>query len=122
MHAVRARIDEADSESIDLLTLERLCDAFQRALVQRKDDLAVRTDPFQHFKTQAPRYERIRLAIFAIVRARRPKAREFEHVAKTRGRHQRHLDALALDDGIGGDGRRVNEFGDTARVDLEFGE
>jgi hypothetical protein len=119
---VRVRIDEADGERVDGLTLERVGDAFERSRIERRHDFALCAHALRHFEAQPPRHERIGFAKAHVVGPWRTKPAELEHVAEALRRHERHSHALALDDRVGRNRGCVHEFADVGPAHAELAQ
>ncbi len=82
-------------------------------VVQRLDDGAVCGHPLGDLEAQAALDERRRLRPEEVVHVRDPQPPQLEDVAEVLGRDERGLGPEALEDGVRGDGRPVDDLADT---------
>ena len=117
-------VEEADAEAADAV-LDQLADRGKRCrLVDRLDLAAVEAEPPGNLANEMKRHQPLRLhpEERVAVTVRHRLARDLDHVAEA-ARHQKaEPGELVLEDGIGGDGRAVQEHAHVFRRPLEDGE
>ena len=90
--------------------------------VERRDHRAGMAHSLAHLEPPAAGHERRGPLEVQIVEAREPQAPDLQEVAKAGRREQPGAGAAALEDGIGGHGRAVDDLRHRARLESRLGE
>ena len=90
--------------------------------VEGIENATVGENALPHFETRGTRHHRHGLLVFEIVNAGTAVPLKRQDVAKTPGRHKGRGKALALEDGIGCDGRAMRQVLDLGDPDAARGE
>ena len=109
-------MEEADGDRLDPVGRELRRDGPPLGRVERTQHRAVGGHALVHLVTAAARDERRRLAPEGVVHVRDPQAAQLEHVAEPCGRDQGRHGAAALEHGVRGHGRPVDDGRQLLRV------
>ena len=108
---------EADRNRVHVQAPDALDDRVQPGLVERGHDLALGVDPLGHLEAPAARHQHRRGVLEQVVKVRAGRAPKLQHVAEARGRDQRDVGALALQQRVGDDRGGVGDERDRGGVD-----
>ena len=115
-------MEQADRHGLDALGEQAPDDLACAGLVQRLHHAAVGQEPLVHFSAEVARGQRGRGVDEEIVHVVAPLAADLEGVPEAPRREQPRSRALALDEGVGGERRPMDEAADGARRNPHFFE
>ena len=119
-------MQETDRDRLDPLLSQAGGDPGDLSRIDLPQHAAVGADPFVYRQAQRAGYQRLRRVGEQLVGRHPHIAPQFQHIAKPGGTEQGGTGALALDHGIGDEGRRVRQprgiHRITGRLALEPGE
>jgi hypothetical protein len=115
-------VQQADRDRLDLLASQHGRRVAHRALVERRHDLAARTEPLDDADGAVARHERPRLLELRVVQAGADLAGDLEQVAEPLRRHEAAARDPALDDRVRRHRRRMHDEGDGGDLRLPAGE
>ena len=111
-------VQEADGDALDALRLQGVGKRRHRGLVERQPHAALGVDALGHGEAERARHQRLGLLDEDVVLLEAVLLRHLDRIAEALGGDQCGLRALALDDGVGGEGRAVHDQADLAGLDL----
>ena len=114
---VRVGVEQPDRDRLDAVPLETRHEGMHRPLVEGNQDLAPVVRPLGHRPAQVPRHEGSRPVDGDVVLLETVLEGHLDRVPEPLGDEERGLRAGALDEGVGGEGRAVDEEVDLARRD-----
>jgi hypothetical protein len=109
MHWVHERVDIDDGNRLDAALADHPRGAPHVLFFKRRDDLAIRADALAHHQNVAPRHDQFGRIPVELEGGNALGAAAAQHVAKAFRGDQRCLDALAFENGVGGDRGAVTE-------------
>ena len=110
-------MQQADRDRLDAVLLEARHESMHRVLVEGNEDLAQVVHPLRDRPAQVPRHEGGRPIDGDVVLLEAVLQGHLDRVPEPFGDEERGLRAGALDEGIGGEGRAVDEEVHLARLD-----
>ena len=113
MRRVGERVDEADRDRLDLFGEERIDGPLRVDRIERALDRAPMIDALVHHLTQVALDQRLRFGPADVIEARHAQGADLQHVPEPLGGDESDPRALALEDGVGGDGGAVANFFDS---------
>jgi hypothetical protein len=116
VRGIGVAVDQADGDRGQPRRLDAPCDVAHRILVQRRLHRAVPKHPLGHLEYVLARHQRHRPVGIVVIEVPALLAPDQQHVAKAARGDQAGGQALALDDGVGGDGRRMRDVADLGQV------
>ena len=115
-------VDEADGDGVDALGQQPV-DGGARVLgIQRLLHIARRVDALVHHRAQVALDQGLRLLPREVVEPGHPQVADLQHVAEAARADQPGAGALALQQGVAGDGGSVHHLGDVGAVDRVLGD
>ena len=109
VRGIDLRPEEGDRDCVHAQLVEARRRHTHVPLVERRDLLPAKVDPPADAEAAVPGDQRLRPRHADVERLRLGAVHELENVAESLGREQARDRAVALDDGVGADGRAVND-------------
>ena len=113
--AVAIGVHEPDGDRLDASALKFLRKRPHGRLIERDEHVAARIEPLGQTEAQVTRHQRRRLVHEDVVLLEAVLERHLDRVTKSLCHHERGLGALALDDGVGGERRAMDDQRDVGR-------
>ena len=106
---VGVRVQQADGDCLDPLSLEGVDDPRQLVERDRGQNLAMVTHPLSDLESQAARNKRLGFLIADVEKIRPVAASDLQNVPEAAGRNEPGLDSASLGDRVDDDGRPMGE-------------
>ncbi len=120
MRAIEISVHVTDRDRLDLGRLELCGERAHRRLVEWDQDVAAAVEPLGNAEAQLARHQRRRLLHEDVVLLEAMLEGYLDRIAEALGDDQRRLRTLALNDGVGGQRRAVDDQAEI--TGLQFGE
>ena len=108
--AVRPRVEETDGDGFHALGQQTIDGLHDALAIQRRHHLAAVVHPLTHLSTPSPRHEGRRALEIQVVEPGEAEPADLQEIAKALGRDETRARAPALEDGVGGHGRTVDDL------------
>ena len=113
-------MQQTDGDSLYVFCDQTGCGSADGHFVQVAADFTGRANSLVDFQSQTTRYKWCRFDIVEVVKFRHPDTAKFQYIAETLRRNKSGAGTFTFQNGIGGDGGRVNHFTDFGRINGIF--